>query len=530
MSATSLTQRQRTLVTIGVMLALLLAALDTTIVGTALPHVVAELQGLDRYAWVLTAYLVASTLMTPIAGKLGDLFGRKPLLLVGMVGFILASALCGQAQEMTQLIAFRSVQGLFGGTIFATVFASVADIYPPATRARMLGVFSGVFGLASIVGPTLGGYLTDNLSWRWVFYVNLPVGIAALLFVLRTMPSASRTATWRSIDLAGALALAGSLVPLLVGLSITRDHDWTSPEVLTLLAVAAAMGVVLFAVERRHSEPIVPFGLFADRTFAVSTATSFIVGIGMFAAILFVPLIYQGVLGTTATDSGALLTPLVGGLVVASVLTGQVMTRVRRYRFVGSFGFGLMAAGFWLLGQVRPGTESAEVVRDLVVIGLGIGTTLPLYLSAAQSAVPQRLAGVATSQATFWRNIGSTVGVAVLGSILSQQLPAQIQFAVASLRLTPQALAALGQIGGSAQTLFDPVHLAAVPAPVVVAIRGALADTLQGMFEGTSLVLGAAIALSLFLSEVRLRAAHVSDEGTAPTATGREVLVTVSNE
>ena len=180
MSATSLTQRQRTLVTIGVMLALLLAALDTTIVGTALPHVVAELQGLDRYAWVLTAYLVASTLMTPIAGKLGDLFGRKPLLLVGMVGFILASALCGQAQEMTQLIAFRSVQGLFGGTIFATVFASVADIYPPATRARMLGVFSGVFGLASIVGPTLGGYLTDNLSWRWVFFVNLPVGIAAL--------------------------------------------------------------------------------------------------------------------------------------------------------------------------------------------------------------------------------------------------------------------------------------------------------------------------------------------------------------
>src|SRR2546428_1857600 len=529
MSATSLTQRQRVLVTVGVMLALLLAALDTTIVGTALPHIVAELQGLDRYAWVLTAYLVASTLMTPIAGKLGDLFGRKPLLLVGMVGFVVASALCGQAQDMTQLIAFRSVQGLFGGTLFATVFASVADIYPPQTRARMLGVFSGVFGLASIIGPTLGGYITDSLSWRWVFYVNLPVGVVALVFVLSTMPSTPRATTWRSIDLAGVLALTGSLVPLLVGLSITRDHEWTSPEVLALLGIAAVMSVVLLAVERRHREPIVPFGLFADRTFAVSVPPSFIVGIGLYAAILFVPLIYQGVLGTTATDSGALLTPLVGGLVVASVVTGQVMTRVRRYRFLGTFGFGVMAAGFWLLGQIRPGTDPAEVVRDLIVIGLGTGTTLPLYLSAAQSAVPQRLAGVATSQAQFWRNVGSTVGVAVLGSILSQQLPEKIQAAVASLGLPVQALASVAQTGGSAQSLFDPARLATVPTPVVAAIRDALADTLQGMFLETSAVLAAAMALSLFLSEVRLRAHDVADTPDAPHVTGREVLVTVAD-
>jgi EmrB/QacA subfamily drug resistance transporter len=497
MSATSLTQRQRALVTIGLMLALLLAALDSTIVGTALPHIIAELQGLDRYAWVLTAYLVASTLMTPIAGKLGDLFGRKLLLLAGMGGFVLASALCGQARDMDQLIAFRSVQGLFGGTLFATVFASVADIYPPATRARMLGLFSGVFGLASIVGPTLGGYLTDNLSWRWVFYVNLPVGIVALLFVLSTMPSALRTATWRSIDIAGAVALAGSLVPLLIGLSITRDHAWTSPEVLALLGIAAAMGVVLFAVERRQAEAIIPFGLFGERTFAVSLATSFIVGVGMFAAVLFVPLAYQGVLGTTATDSGALLTPLVGGLVVASIVSGQVMTRVPRYRFVGTFGFGLMATGFWLLAQTRPTTDPTEVVRDLIVIGLGIGTTLPLYLSAAQGAVPQRLAGVATSQATFWRNVGATVGVAVLGSILSHQLPQKIQAAASS------------------------------GLPAQMAMRTGLADTLHGIFSDAAVILAAAIALSLFLSEVRLRAQHAADRVQAPRITGREVLVTV---
>lgn len=527
MPATSLTKRQRALTTIGLMLALLLAAIDTTIVGTSLPHIVVDLHGLDRYAWVLTSYLVASTLMTPIAGKLGDLFGRKPLLLVGTIGFLVASALCGQAQDMTQLIAFRSVQGLFGGTLFATVFASAADIYPPEMRARMLGLFSGVFGLASIIGPTLGGYITDTLTWRWVFYVNVPLGAVALAFVASTMPSAVRSATWRSVDVLGAATLAGSLVPLLVGLSITRDHAWTSPEVVTLLGVAAVMGVALFVVERRHREPIVPFGLFVDRTFAVSIATSFIAGVGLYAAILFVPLIYQGVLGTTATDSGALLTPLVGGLVVASVVTGQVMTRIRRYRVLGALGFGVMAGGFWLLGLITPSSAPSEVVRDLIVIGLGIGTTLPLYLSTAQSAVPQSLVGVATSQAQFWRNVGSTVGVAVLGSLLTRDLPARIGTAVAALGLPPAALAAQG--GGSAQSLFDPARLAILPAPLVAAIRSALADTLHGLFVDTAVVLAAAIALSLVLREVQLRSHSPANPAETPLLAGREVLVTVAD-
>src|SRR5213594_4870348 len=268
-----MTRNARILATVGVGLALFLAALDQTIVGTALPRIVADLNGLDYYAWVATAYLVASTTLTPIAGKLGDLFGRKPFLLGGMIGFVAASALCGQAQNMTELIAFRGIQGIFGGVLFASVFATIADLFPPAQRARLQGVFGGIFGLASVVGPTVGGYLTDNLSWRWVFYVNVPVGILAVAVVFVTLPAVAHRASWRDIDFAGAFTLAGSLVPMLIALSITRDHDFSSPEVLGLVGVAAAMGGIFFVIEGREKHAIVPFGLWKNRTFAVSMIT-----------------------------------------------------------------------------------------------------------------------------------------------------------------------------------------------------------------------------------------------------------------
>jgi EmrB/QacA subfamily drug resistance transporter len=501
-SAEPLTLKRRILVTIGVMLALLLAALDATVVGTALPRIVADLHGLSEFAWVVTAYLVAETAMTPIAGKLGDLFGRKPLLFGGMVGFVLASALCGLAQDMTQLIGLRAIQGIFGGVLIATVFASVADIYPPVARARMLGVLGGVFGLASIIGPTLGGYLTDSMSWRWVFYVNLPVGAVALLFVLFTMPRVRTFATLQDIDFAGAALLAGGLVPLLVAFSITSDHAWTSPDVIGLLAIATFLLGAFFFTERRQAHPIVPFGVFRNRTFSVSVVTSFVAGVGLFGTVVFVPLIYQGVLGTSATNSGALLTPLVAGLVLASVVTGQVMTRVRYYRFLGTVGIGILAVGLWLLSGITPASDSSEVVRDLVVAGLGLGTTIPLYLNAAQSSVSGALTGVVTSQITFFRNVGATVGIAILGSILAQQLPGAVAARVAALNLPPAALAGLGQLGGNAQTLFDPAHLATLPGAVVAAIRAALAGTLHDLFLAAAIAVALSAVVSVFLREV----------------------------
>ena len=510
-----MTRNARILATIGVALAMFLAALDQTIVGTALPRIVAELNGLEFYAWVATAYMVASTTMTPISGKLGDLFGRKPALLIGIIGFVLASALCGQAQDMTELVLFRGVQGLFGGVLFASVFASVADLYDPRTRARIQGVFGGIFGIASIVGPVVGGYLTDNVGWRWVFYVNVPVGLVALVVVFITMPAVAHRASWRDIDFAGAFTLAATLVPMLIGFSITRDHDFTSPEVLGLLGIAAVMAVIFFGVEQRTDHPIVPFDLWRNRTFAVSMITGFFVAFGMFGAILYVPLIYQGVLGVAATNSGLLVTPMMLGMVSASLLTGQVITRVDRYRFVGTGGTLVMLLGLWLLSQVTVGTQEIEVVRDLVLVGIGLGVTFPLYINATQSAVARQYLGVVSSQIQFWRNIGGTIGVSILGAVLSHQLPDKIKESIASLSLPPQAAAAIPQ-GGSPQAIFDSARIAAtrlslppqfqaIYDQVISAVRAALAATIHDVFLYATAIVVIAVVASLFLQEVPIR-------------------------
>jgi len=494
-----MTRSARILATVGVALALFLAALDQTIVGTALPRIVAELNGLDYFAWVATAYLVTSTVLTPIAGKLGDLFGRKPFLLAGMIGFVVASALCGQAQNMAELIAFRALQGVFGGVLFASVFATIGDLYSPAQRARLQGVFAGIFGIASVVGPVVGGYLTDNLTWRWVFYVNVPVGILAIVAVFLTLPSVRHSASWRDIDFAGAFTLAATLVPLLVALSITRDHDFTSPEVLGLLLVAAVMGVVFFIVERRTDHPVVPFDLWKNPTFSVSTAIGFLLGFAMFGAILFVGLVYQGVLGMPATNSGLLITPLMAGLIVSSIITGQLMVRIKRYRYLGTVGAVVLTIGLYLLAQVTVGTPEIEIVRDLVLIGLGVGVGMPLYLNATQSAVDQRYLGVVSSQIQFWRNIGSTVGVAILGAVLSHELTQKI---VASI--PPQYAGAL-PANGNAQAIFDPAVMQKIPPAVLVAIRSSLASSLHDIFLIAAVVASFAVVLSLFLQEVPLR-------------------------
>jgi EmrB/QacA subfamily drug resistance transporter len=505
----------RILASVGVGLALFLAALDQTIVGTALPRIVGDLNGLELYAWVATGYMVASTITTPIAGKLGDLFGRKPFLILGMIGFVLASALCGQAQDMFELVAFRAIQGLFGGVLFASVFATLADLYPPAVRAKIQGIFGGIFGVASIVGPVVGGFLTDSVGWRWVFYVNVPVGLAAVAVVFFTLPHVKHTSSWRDIDFLGAGLLSATLVPLLVGFSITRDHEFNSPEVLGLLGLAALMGVVFFVVEQRVAHPIVPFALWKNATFAVSSMTGFFIAFGMFGAILYVNLIYQGVLGIAATNSGLLATPLMAGMIVASVVTGQLMVRFDRYRYIGTVGIAVMVLGLWGLSQVRVGTPEIEVVRGLILVGIGMGTSMPLYINAVQSALPREFLGVASSQIQFWRNIGGTMGVAILGAVLSHQLPDRIRASVASLNLPP-ALASSIPTSANAQTLFDPTQIAATRAAlppealpifdqVQTAMRGALAATMHDVFLYAAVVVIIAVVASLFLKEVPLK-------------------------
>ena len=399
-----------------------LAALDTSIVATAMPRIITELSGLEYYAWVTTAYLVASTTIIPISGKLGDLFGRKRFVQVGSAGFLIASIFCGFSQSMPQLVISRAVQGIFGGFLTSSVAASMADLYMPATRARMQGIFMSVFATASIAGPILGGILTDALGWRYVFFVNIPLGIIASTLVALTMPKIATTSTWRHIDGRGAALLAAGLVPLLVALSETRDAGWTSPIVLGLLVLAVVMLSLFVWAEQRADHPIMPLALFRTPTFTVAVVVSFLAALAMFGSNIYVPLVYQGLLGLTATQSGALLTPRMIAMVLASLVSGQIITRVTHYRFVGAVGLVVMTIGLFLLSRVNAGTSQIEVIVALICIGIGFGSNQPIYQNAVQSAVPHQYVGVASSQVQFFRSMGQTVGVALMGAVLTLQI------------------------------------------------------------------------------------------------------------
>jgi EmrB/QacA subfamily drug resistance transporter len=411
------------LATAGVALGTLVFALDGTIVGTAMPRIVAELHGLDRYAWVTTAYLVTSTVVIPIAGKLGDMFGRKHLVLLGMVGFMATSWLAGASRDVIELVLCRGLQGGFGGCLFAVAFTILADVYPDTVRrAKVMGPYAAVIYVATIVAPALGGFITDNWGWRWIFYLNVPVGVPGVALVLAFLPLRRSAARLRDVDFLGCAAVAAGLTPLLVALSIAGAHAWTSPEVVGLLSLSSVLLAAFVLVERRAAEPVVSLELFRHRAFAVPVAIAAFSAVGLYAAVLFVPLLYQGVLGATATSSGALLVPMSVASAVTGVAYGQVMVRMRRYRFVATASMAAMTAGMALLALVTPGSGRWEVTRDIVILGLGAGPLWGFSALVAQAALPAAVVGMATAQINFWRNLGGTIGVVVLGSILNRQI------------------------------------------------------------------------------------------------------------
>src|SRR3977135_3571108 len=335
----ALPRRDLILTVVGLMLGLLLAALDQTIVGTAMPRIVSELHGFEHYAWVTTAYLLTSTAVVPISGKLSDMYGRKVFLIGSAATFVLTSALCGLAQDMTQLIVFRGLQGIAGGVLTSVVFTVISQIFPPAERGRIQGVFSGMFGLASIVGPLLGGYLTDNLSWRWVFYVNLPVGLIALTVLWFSFPNIRPVIRERRIDFLGAVTLVTGVVPLLLALSWGgNDYPWTSPIIVGLFTVAAVMLITFLRVARHAAEPILPLSLFTNSVVTTSVVALTLMAIGMFGTILFIPLFIQGVIGTSATQSGTVLMPMMIVMITSSIIGGQIISRTGRYKLIGLVG------------------------------------------------------------------------------------------------------------------------------------------------------------------------------------------------
>ena len=517
MTAAEMPRRRLILVTAGVMLALLLAALDQTIVGTAMPRIIADLNGFDKYAWVTTAYLVTSTVTVPIAGKLGDLFGRKPFIIIGMAGFMAMSWLCGFSQNMIELIVFRAAQGLFGGVLFASVFTVLADIFTPQTRARM----QGVFGLASVIGPAAGGFITDNWGWRWVFYVNIPVGVVGIALLVAFLPYVRSKATWRDIDFAGAFLLIGGLVPILISLSNTSTYGWGSWQTLLPLIGGFALLVAFVVVEHFEKEPIVPLSLFKNRAFTVSVIVGAMSGFGMFGALIFVPLIFQGVLGVTATNSGTLITPMMFGLIGASIVSGQLMVRIRQYKWLGTFGAAVMAVGVYMLSLVTIHSTQFEVTSALVIVGAGLGLTFPLYLNAVQSAVDKRFLGVVSSNLQFFRNMGGTIATAVLGSVLANRLGPNIQDQINRLNLPPAFKSSfkLPNGVGGAQQLFNAANLAhqraLLPAAarplfdqVIVAVKMGLASTMHEVFLIALVAVVVTLVATVFMPSVPLLAAR----------------------
>ncbi len=407
----------------GLMITLFLAALDQTIVATALPRIVSDLGGFSQYSWVFTAYLLASTVTVPIYGRLGDVYGRRPLFLIAIAIFLVGSALCGLAQNMTELVLFRAVQGIGAGGLVPLALAVVGAIVPPRDRGRYQGLIGAVFAAASIIGPAVGGFIVDHTTWRWIFYVNLPVGGLALLVIYVTMPRRA-VREEHTIDWLGAGVLAAGTTSLLLGLVWGgRQYPWISGHVLGALGTAVLVLALFAVVERRSPEPIIPFDLLRDRVVLSSVVSMGLVGAAMFGTISYVPLFVQGVIGTSATSSGVVLTPLMLGAVTTSILSGQWVSRTGRYRPNALVGPVVLGAGMLLLWRMSLATTNGQAARNMVVAGIGLGLMMQVFVLSVQNSVPRAAIGSATALTQFARSIGATLGVTLMGVIVNQGLP-----------------------------------------------------------------------------------------------------------
>ncbi|MFI2435594.1 DHA2 family efflux MFS transporter permease subunit [Streptomyces sp. NPDC018693] len=499
------------LVSIGaLLLGMLLAALDQTIVSTALPTIVSELGGMEHLSWVVTAYLLASTAATPLWGKLGDQYGRKKLFQTAIVIFLIGSVLCGMAQNMPQLIAFRAVQGLGGGGLMVLSMAIVGDLVPPRERGRYQGLFGAVFGATSVLGPLLGGLFTEHLSWRWVFYINLPVGVVALAVIAGVLHIPTRAAR-HVIDYLGTLLIASVATCLVLVASLGGDTwAWGSPQIVGLAVLAAVLIVAFVAVERRAAEPVLPLRLFAVRTFTLSAVISFVVGFAMFGAMTYLPTFLQVVQGVSPTMSGVHMLPMVAGMLLSSTLSGQIVSRTGRWKVFPVAGTAVTTLGLVLLHQLDETSATAVMSTYFFVFGLGLGLVMQVLVLIVQNAVPYEDLGVATSGATFFRSIGASFGVAIFGTIFAGRLDDKLADAFRGEPLPP---------GVSIEGLeSDPRGITALPPALRPDALHAYATSITDVFLYAAPVALLGFVLAWFLKEDRLRASVTAPDVTETLA------------
>jgi EmrB/QacA subfamily drug resistance transporter len=506
--------RARLEILFAVLTGMFLAALEQTVVGTALPKIVTALHGNDVYVWAFTGYLLTATVSGPIYGKLSDLFGRRPLFVIGVSIFLVGSILAPLSGSMGQFIAFRSIQGLGAGAPFPISIAVIGDIFSPSERGRYLGFLGAIFGLSSLIGPAIGGLITDNFGWQWIFLVNLPIGAGVLFVIWRLLPTVRDPGAGRSIDYLGAAVFVAALVPILLGLTNKQFGEWTDWQVGGLIAVGLALAAVFVWIESQAREPIVPLGLFRIRAFSASVTAMFLAMMGFFAVVVFLPRWYQVVAGSSATESGYQILPLLGGLIISATIAGQVVSRIGRYKTLIAFSLVITALGLFLLTNLRPDTPRPLVWLWMAVAGVGVGPAFAIFTLVVQNVVPVRELGAATSGLTLFQQVGGTVGLAisgsVFGSVLLKEIPSQLTSAgvpadfatrfASGGASTLNNVSSVGNLGASILAQV-PASARAQVEPMIPTIVGAIHQAIS-IATGATFVVG--IVASLIASLVVL--------------------------
>ena len=512
----TLDHRKKMIIMSAIMASLLFSALNQTTIGTALPRIIADLGGMAYFSWVFTAYILSASIPAVVVGRVSDVYGRKPFILAGLIIFSIGSWLCGLSESIVQLILFRVVQGIGGGIIMATTFAAVGDLFVPRQRGKWQGMLGAMFGLASVFGPALGGWIVDRWHWHWVFWIFMPMGLIAFGMIWYLFPSRTRHEE-HTVDYLGAVLLTGILVPLLLAFSVAgRQYAWTSPMVLGLLGASVLSFGLFIRTERRAADPILPLSLFANPSFALSNAITFLMGAGMFGALIYLPLFLQGVQGYTAMHSGMMMVPMTLSLVGASIISGRRMSRTGHYRSLALGGMAATTVGLYLLSWATETSSLGVLIGIVMIIGAGLGIGMPVFTLVVQNALAHRYLGVATASIQLFRQLGGTIGVALMGTILNHSVARQI---TRNLHAVPGADALPSDLlirFTHPRILVDPDALHTVTAtfpmqdrPLIQALVKTLRHVLEGalshLFVSASLALAVTVVLVLFLQDIPLR-------------------------